>query len=283
MAKAKKTPAKKTPAKKAAAKKPAKAAKKKAAVKKVVKKVAVKKPAAKTKPAKAKKAVVAKKKAAPAKKKVAKKTVTKPVAKKSAVIAKKKTVSPTQKSTPKPMEKKPTQGRTESIDASSTPQNQGPSKEIRSTKAFLNDPSIPIKPSHKPTPLPPPPSSDPGKTRYSDEELKEFETLIGNKLETARKELLYIKEVISKKNDSGTDQSGSSYNMMEEGSDTAEKENFTQLAARQQKFIQQLDAAMARIKNGTYGICVETGKLIQKERLIAVPHTQHSIEAKLNR
>ncbi len=71
--------------------------------------------------------------------------------------------------------------------------------------------------------------------------------------------------------------------MMEEGSDTAEKENFTQLAARQQKFIQQLDAAMARIKNGTYGICVETGKLIQKERLIAVPHTQHSIEAKLNR
>ena len=71
--------------------------------------------------------------------------------------------------------------------------------------------------------------------------------------------------------------------LLEDGADTAEKENFSQLAVRQQKFITQLDNALARIKNGTYGVCIDTGKLIPKERLKAVPHTQHSIEAKLNR
>ena len=57
----------------------------------------------------------------------------------------------------------------------------------------------------------------------------------------------------------------------------------SQLAARQQKFITQLENALVRIKNGTYGVCIDTGKLISKERLKAVPHTMHSIEAKLNR
>jgi DnaK suppressor protein len=121
------------------------------------------------------------------------------------------------------------------------------------------------------------------RTRYSDEELKEFEVLISDKLDKAKKELNYIKEALSKKNDTGTDNTGGTLKLLEDGADTAEKENFTQLAARQQKFIQQLENAMARIKNGTYGICVDTGKLIPKERLRAVPHTQHSIEAKLNR
>jgi DnaK suppressor protein len=121
------------------------------------------------------------------------------------------------------------------------------------------------------------------RTRYSDEELKEFEVLITDKLDKAKKELTYIKEALSKKNDTGTDTTGGTLKLLEDGADTAEKENFTQLAARQQKFIQQLENALARIKNGTYGICVDTGKLIPKERLRAVPHTQHSIEAKLNR
>jgi DnaK suppressor protein len=121
------------------------------------------------------------------------------------------------------------------------------------------------------------------RTRYSDEELKEFEVLISDKLDKAKKELNYIKEALSKKNDTGTDTTGGTLKLLEDGADTAEKENFTQLAARQQKFIQQLENALARIKNGTYGICVDTGKLIPKERLRAVPHTQHSIEAKLNR
>ncbi|GAL83732.1 transcriptional regulator, TraR/DksA family [Sporocytophaga myxococcoides] len=121
------------------------------------------------------------------------------------------------------------------------------------------------------------------KLRYSDEELKEFQQLIADKLDRARKELNYIKETLSRRNDSGTDNTAGTLKLLEDGADTAEKESFTQLAARQQKFIQQLENAMARIKNGTYGICVDSGKLIPKERLRAVPHTQHSIEAKLNR
>jgi DnaK suppressor protein len=121
------------------------------------------------------------------------------------------------------------------------------------------------------------------KLRYSEEDLKEFQVIISDKLDKARKELAYIKEVLSRRNDTGTDNTASNLKLLEDGADSVEKESFTQLAARQHKFIQQLENAMARIKNGTYGICVETGKLIPKERLRAVPHTQHSIEAKLNR
>ena len=121
------------------------------------------------------------------------------------------------------------------------------------------------------------------KNRYSDKELKEFEVLIQGKLETARNELNYIKETLSRSNDSGTDNTGSTLKVLEDGADTAEKENLSQLAARQQKFTIQLENALVRIKNGTYGICVDTGKLIRKARLKSVPHTMHSIEAKLNR
>lgn len=119
------------------------------------------------------------------------------------------------------------------------------------------------------------------RTRYSDEELKEFEAVITEKLDKARNELNYIKETLSRRNDSGTDNTAGNLKMLEDGADTIEKENLSQLAARQQKFITQLENALVRIKNRTYGVCVDTGKLIQKERLMAVPHTMHSIEAKL--
>ncbi|GAB3500284.1 TraR/DksA family transcriptional regulator [Spirosoma knui] len=119
------------------------------------------------------------------------------------------------------------------------------------------------------------------KKRYSEEDLKEFQELISQKLEATRSELNYIKETLSKRNDSGTDNTSGNSKLLEDGADTSERENLSQLAARLQKFIQQLDAAMVRIKNGTYGICKDTGKLIPKERLRAVPHTQQTIEAKL--
>jgi RNA polymerase-binding transcription factor DksA len=119
------------------------------------------------------------------------------------------------------------------------------------------------------------------KTRYSEEELKEFEMLILEKLDKAKKELNFIKESLSRNNDSGTDNTAGASKFLEDGSDTMEKESLSQLAARQQKFINSLESALIRIKNGTYGICVDTGKLISKERLRAVPHTMHSIEAKL--
>ncbi|MFC5626305.1 TraR/DksA family transcriptional regulator [Algoriphagus winogradskyi] len=119
------------------------------------------------------------------------------------------------------------------------------------------------------------------KTAYSQEELKEFEVIILKKLDSAKEELLSLKESLSKKNDSGTDFTASTSKLLEDGADTLERESQNQLAARQQKFIYNLENALIRIKNGTYGICVDTGKLIAKERLMAVPHTMHSIEAKL--
>jgi RNA polymerase-binding protein DksA len=119
--------------------------------------------------------------------------------------------------------------------------------------------------------------------RYSREDLAEFEQIIQDKLTAARKEVAFIKETLSRKNDSGTDNTASSSKVLEDGADTAEKESLNQLASRQMKFIQQLENALVRIKNGTYGICIGTGKLIPKERLRAVPHTQHSIEAKMAR
>lgn len=119
------------------------------------------------------------------------------------------------------------------------------------------------------------------KQRYSAEELKEFEEIILKKLEETRAELNYLMEAIRKKNDSGIDDTAGNSKLMEDGADTAEKENLNQLAGRQQKFAQNLEKALMRIQNGTYGVCIETGKLISKERLRLVPHTQHSIEAKL--
>ncbi len=121
------------------------------------------------------------------------------------------------------------------------------------------------------------------KQAYSSSELKEFEELILKKLDKAKTELNNLKNTLSKDDDSGTDASSNYAKVMEDGADTAEKESLSQLAARQQKFITNLENALIRIKNGTYGVCVDTGKLIPKERLRAVPHTMHCIEAKLNR
>ncbi|MCK5705366.1 MAG: TraR/DksA family transcriptional regulator [Cyclobacteriaceae bacterium] len=121
------------------------------------------------------------------------------------------------------------------------------------------------------------------KQGYSSSELIEFEELINQKLEKVRRELNNLKSSLSKDDDSGTDATSAYAKVLEDGADTSEKESMNQLAARQQKFINNLENALIRIKNGTYGICADTGKLIPKDRLRAVPHTMQCIEAKLNR
>ena len=119
------------------------------------------------------------------------------------------------------------------------------------------------------------------KNRYSADELKEFEAIIQSKLAETNAELKYLREALSKKNDPGTNDTSGNSKVMEDGADTQEKESMNQLAVRQQKFAKSLENALMRIKNGTYGVCIDSGKLISKERLRLVPHTQHSIEAKL--
>lgn len=117
------------------------------------------------------------------------------------------------------------------------------------------------------------------KTRYSDQELAEFKALIETKLEEAQRDYDLLKNSLSN-NNHGTDDTGRTFNMMEDGSDTLSREEVAQLSARQQKFIDNLKNALIRIENKTYGVCRETGKLISKERLKLVPHATLSIEAK---
>ncbi|MDQ8004663.1 MAG: TraR/DksA C4-type zinc finger protein [Pedobacter sp.] len=119
------------------------------------------------------------------------------------------------------------------------------------------------------------------KTRYSDSELQEFKELIQEKLKSSREELQSLTSSLSNPNSNGTEDTSGAYKTLEDGSATLEKEQINQLAARQKKFIDNLEAALVRIENKTYGICRETGKLIQKERLRAVPHATLSMEAKL--
>ncbi|HAJ98403.1 MAG TPA: molecular chaperone DnaK [Bacteroidales bacterium] len=120
------------------------------------------------------------------------------------------------------------------------------------------------------------------KTRYSDEELQEFKTIIVRKLDEAREGLKILTEAYTTQNANDTNDTSPSFKVLEEGSQVLSKEENSQLAGRQQKFIRDLENALIRIENKTYGICRVTGKLISKERLRSVPHATLSIEAKLN-
>jgi len=117
-------------------------------------------------------------------------------------------------------------------------------------------------------------------TRFAGAELKEFEDLINKKLEQARSDYDQLQRSLSYEDDNRTEDTAPTFKMMEDGSDTMSREETAQLAARQQKFIMNLENALLRIKNKTYGVCRVTGKLIAKERLRLVPHATMSIEAK---
>ncbi|MDX1349687.1 MAG: TraR/DksA C4-type zinc finger protein [Putridiphycobacter sp.] len=116
--------------------------------------------------------------------------------------------------------------------------------------------------------------------RYSDADLQEFRDIIEAKLVEAKEDLKLLRGQLDYSDDHGTNDTGRSFNMMEDGSETMSREEMSQLAVRQQKFIVNLENALRRIENKTYGICRETGKLIRKERLKLVPHATLSIEAK---
>ena len=118
------------------------------------------------------------------------------------------------------------------------------------------------------------------KNRFSDSELDEFKVLINKKLLEANEDYSLLIGSLSHTYDHGTDDTGITFNMMEDGSETLSREEVAQLAARQEKFIQSLHAALIRIENKTYGICRVTSKLIPKERLRLVPHATMSIDAK---
>ena len=118
------------------------------------------------------------------------------------------------------------------------------------------------------------------RTRYSDADLQEFKAIIQQKIEKAEKDLVLLRESFINDQNNGTDDTSPTFKAFEEGAETLSKEQNAILAGRQEKFIRDLKHALIRIENKTYGVCRVTGKLIDKERLKAVPHATLSIEAK---
>lgn len=116
--------------------------------------------------------------------------------------------------------------------------------------------------------------------RYSDEDLQEFKELILEKLKKAEEDYAVLKSAMSLTTGNDTQDTSPTFKLLEEGAATLSREEASRLAQRQLKFIEHLKAALGRIENKTYGICRETGKLIPKERLLAVPHATLSIDAK---
>ena len=119
------------------------------------------------------------------------------------------------------------------------------------------------------------------KNRYSDEELGEFKQLIEQKLEKARKDLEMLTDAFTNADEHGTDDTSPTFKVLEEGCQVMSKEENSRLAARISKFVQNLENALVRIENKSYGICRQTGRLISKERLRSVPHATLCIDAKL--
>jgi RNA polymerase-binding transcription factor DksA len=286
-------PKKSAPVKKAAPAK--KAAPKKAAPKKAVpaKKVAPKKAAPAKKVVPAKKAAPVKKvvpkKAAPVKKPV---PIKAPLKKATPIKAPLKKVVPV-KAAPKPIVK-PVAKPVEKYVPPAKPVPKIPTppvKPVRKVAEPIKDikvpkigakSSVPYQPGYVPMERRKEVErSTETLVKYSDAELKEFKDLISKKVEAAKKELVYLQGIITRKDELGGDNDDARYMTMEDGSVSMEREQLGQMASRQITFIDHLEKALMRIENKTYGICRVTGRLIDKARLRAVPHATLSLEAKL--
>lgn len=118
------------------------------------------------------------------------------------------------------------------------------------------------------------------KKRYTDEELEEFKEIINAKLRLARRDFDVMMKQLMNADGNDVDDTSPTYKALEEGSSSQTKDDIAQMAHRQQKFIQGLEAALVRIENKTYGVDRITGELIPKERLRAVPHATLSVASK---
>ena len=208
--------------------------------------------------------------------KVAKKIAPKKVVKKAKPAAKKalvKKAKPAAKAKPikkaKPVAK---------VAAKKTPK---PVKAVSKPTAKAPVASKPVAPVAKKDIKPAAKSGKDEKNRYSEKELAEFRQIIIEKLNQAKLDYDLLKNTLCHTDDHGTDDTSPTFKMLEDGSDVLTREETAQLALRQEKFIQNLQNALIRIENKTYGICRVTGKLIPKERLRRVPHATLSIDAKL--
>ncbi len=256
--------------------KPARPVGGKAATKKPVKpasKPAAKKPVAKAAPKKAVKKAMPKK---PIAKAAVKKPVIKPSVKKAAVKKPVPAAKPAAEINIKPSVKQAIQNLKKEAKAKAKPVEVKPVKTSVSTSVRyqpdFTKSVLDAKAEEKPQgPM----------VRYSDVDLTEFRELIQRKLDAAKKELVYLQGLITRKDEMGGDDGDGRYMTMEDGSVSMEREQLSQMASRQITYTDHLEKALMRIENKTYGICRVTGKLIDKARLRAVPHATLSMEAKM--
>lgn len=246
-----------------------------------------KKTAKKAKKAKKVASKKASSKKAAKKNKPAPKKNSKPVAKKKAPAQKKiekKTVKAKQKPAPKKTIKKPSPAKIKAevkkapvIVAKKVehPVTPAPKPEVKTIPAAKIEPrKVSVTPPIRT-------SGGNEKNHYSEKDLAEFRALIVEKLDQAKKDYELLKNTLCHTDDHGTDDTSPTFKALEDGSDVLTREETAQLALRQEKFIQNLQNALVRIQNKTYGICRITGKLIPKERLLRVPHATLSIDAKM--
>lgn len=273
---AKKTskPAPKKPVKPVAKKPAAKPAAKKAAPKPVAKKPAAK-PAAKKHAAKPSPKII--KPAAKSASKTVSKPITKPMVKKPEV----KKSTPAPKTAVEPTIKPPVKQAIQNLKKEAKEKAKKPA-ELKPVKTSVST-SVKYQPDFTRSVLDSKAEEKPQgpSVRYNDSDLIEFKELIQRKLDAAKKELLYLQGLITRKDEMGGDDGDGRYMTMEDGSVSMEREQLSQMASRQITYIDHLEKALMRIENKTYGICRVTGKLIDKARLRAVPHATLSIEAKM--
>jgi RNA polymerase-binding transcription factor DksA len=238
-----------------------------------VKKVAVaKKPVKKVK----KSAPVAAKKAKTVKKAISKSSVK--TSKSPALIVKKTNPKDKLKKTHTAPAKKEEVKKT--VSAKKTHETPSPASTIKARRSGERTKMVVYQPEFVKSVLDQPEQNNGPVFRYSDPELQEFKEIILKKMDAAKKELVYLQGLITRKDETGTDDTENKYMSMEDGSGTMEREQLNQMASRQIQFIDHLEKALMRIENKTYGICRVTGKLIEKARLRAVPHATLSMEAK---
>lgn len=176
-----------------------------------------------------------------------------------------------------------------SEDQSERPAKKSPQKKDKTAVAVLDEKKVPtgtkpkeIVPAFVKQPVRQHPVVDLSKikNRYSQEELNKFRVMVEDKIREGFEAIIALKESLSRVGENGTDDTASSGNVFEEGTLSMERENMTELVAKKQKHLNALNAALVRIGNGTYGICMVTGQLIPKERLQVVPHATKCVEAK---
>jgi DnaK suppressor protein len=205
------------------------------------------------------------------KKVISKKVAPKKAAKKTKPIAKAKPAAKPKKAKKVVAREKPTSKAVKAVAKKPAPVKAAVKKEIKKT--------VPAVKAVKAAPVKV--SKEDAKNRYTEKELVEFRKIILDKLDQARIDYDLLKNTLCHTDDHGTDDTSPTFKMLEDGSDVLTREETAQLALRQEKFIQNLQNALIRIENKTYGICRVTGKLIPKERLKRVPHATLSIDAKL--